>query len=171
MIYLIEGPDGVGKTTLARNLVNKAITDRKTCLFFHCTNKSERKSAEEDYTEILNNLKEWKKLGYDVVLDRAWISNIVYTTVYEPNKKHVSEELANKLAAAVDKIIICLPKNKNKYLMHFEKLSKERKEDYTKHLDMIYDLFSGFADKYTRYDLFNHITDHPEDIDINSIND
>lgn len=171
MIYLIEGPDGVGKTTLARNIVNKAITDRKTCLFFHCTNKSERKSAEEDYTEVLANLKKWNKLGYDVVLDRAWISNIVYTTIYEPDKEHVSEELAEKLAKVVDKIIICLPKNKNKYLMHFDKLSKERKEDYTDNVSKVYDLFNSFANKYTRYDMFNHITDKPEEIDINSIND
>lgn len=171
MIYLIEGPDGTGKTTLARNIVNKSITNKKTCLFFHCTNKSEIKSAEEDYTEILADLKKWKKLDYDVVLDRAWVSNIVYTTIYEPNKEHVSEELAEKLAKVVDKIIICLPKNKNKYLMHFDKLSKERKEDYTDNVSKVYDLFDNFANKYTRYDMFNHITDKPEEINVNSIND
>lgn len=171
MIYLLEGPDGTGKTTLARNLVNKSITERKTCLFFHCTNKSERKSAEEDYTEILKDLKNWKKLDYDVVLDRAWISNIIYTTVYEPNKEHVSEDLANNLAEVVDKIIVCLPKNKNKYLMHFDNLSKIRKEDYVKNIDKIYDLFNEYANRYTRYDMFNHITDHPENINIYNIND
>lgn len=171
MIYLLEGPDGTGKTTLARNLVNKAISEKRTCLFFHCTNKSEKKSAEEDYTDFLKSLQEWKKFNYDVVIDRGWVSNIVYTSVYEPNKAHVSEDLANKLFNEVDKVIICLPKNKNKYLLHFNILAKQRQEDYVENMNKIYDLFNDFANKFYRYDMFDHITDHPENINVGEIDD
>ena len=171
MIYLLEGPDGTGKTTLARNLVNKSISEKHTCLFFHCTNTSAKKTAEVGYSEFLEDLKNWRALDYDVVIDRAWVSNIVYTTVYEPEKEHVSEELAEKLFAAVDKAIICLPKNKSKYLMNFEKLAKSRDEAYTSDMDKIYDMFNAFAEKYCRYDMFEHITDHPELLDAGVVND
>lgn len=171
MIYLLEGPDGTGKTTLARNLVNKSITKKRTCLFFHCTNKSVLKTIDEDYQEFLENLKHWKSIDYDVVIDRAWISNIIYTTIYEPEKDKVSDTLAEELAKAVDKIIICLPRNKNKYLMHFDTLAKQREEDYIAKADKIYDMYSVFADKYIRYDMFNHITDNPESIDVDFVND
>lgn len=171
MIYLLEGPDGTGKTTLARLLVNKSIEAKRSCMFFHCTNTSAKKTAEVGYSEFLEDLKNWRELDYDVVIDRGWVSNIVYTTVYEPGKEHVSEELSEKLFAAVDKAIICLPKNKGKYMMHFNKLASSREEAYLENMDKIYDMFNDYANKYCRYDVFDHFTNKPETIKIEDIDD
>lgn len=170
MIYLLEGPDGTGKTTLARMLVNKAIDNKRTCLFFHCTNTSAKKPAEEAYTDFLHDLENWKKLDYDVVIDRAWVSNIVYTQVFEPDQKHVSDELAEKLFKAVDKAIICLPKNREKYLMNFARLAESRDEAYNR-MEDIYDKFDSFAEKHCRYDMFCHYMEKLEKLDIGEIDD
>lgn len=171
MIYFIEGPDGTGKTTLARNIAINSINNRKTCLFFHCTNRSSRKTADEDYSEFLEDLKTYKAKQYDVVIDRGWISNVVYTTVFEPEKAHISDEVANKLFEIVDKTIVCLPKDKSRYLNHFLELAQARREDYIQDMDKVYDMFNTYANRFCRYDMFEHITDHPELINVEEIND
>lgn len=162
MIILLEGPDGVGKTSLGQAFANSFIANKHTCFYFHCTNKSARKSAEEDYTQLLQDLTNWKNLGYDIIIDRAWISNIVYTSVYEPEKAHVSNELVRKLFEIVDKVVICLPENKKDYLANFNKLAKMRKEDYIESVDKVYELFNTFAKIYTRYDI---LKDHKNKTD------
>ena len=169
MIILFEGPDGTGKTTIARNRVNKLIDDKKTCLFFHCTSTSGGKSADEDYSKFLEELKHFKERGFDVVIDRAWVSNIVYTEVYEPGKAHISEKLAEELFKIVDHTIICLPEDKEKYMQHFTKLSEARHEDYVENMDKIYDKFNEFAKRFTRYDMFKNITDKPESLQLEDI--
>ena len=156
MIILLEGPDGVGKTSLGQAFVNDCIQNKRTCFYFHCTNKSEKKSADEDYSLFLENLKSWKSLDYDVIIDRAWISNIVYTSVYEPTKKHISSDLAKKLFDIVDEVIICLPENKSDYIQHFKSLSSQREEAYIDDMDKIYELFNTFAKVYTRYDILEN---------------
>lgn len=173
MIVLFEGPDGTGKTTLAKNLANRLIDDKQTCLFIHCTNTSQDKkvTVEEGYERLLKDLEYWKSLSYNVIVDRAWVSNIIYSTVYEPDAKHVSDELAERLFNAVDKAVICLPADKSAYMKNFEKLANSRDEAYTENMDKIYDLFNVFAEKYTRYDMFKHITDHPEKIQLEDIDD
>lgn len=173
MIYLLEGPDGTGKTTIARNLVNASMNAKRSCMFIHCTNTSQDKSVtvDEGYERLLKDLNYWRSLDYDVVIDRAWVSNIVYTEVYEPGKAHISDEVAEKLFKAVDKAIICLPKNKGKYMMHFNNLANSRDEAYLDNMDKIYDKFNEFAEKYCRYDMFDHFTNKPEQIKIEDIDD
>lgn len=162
MIYYLEGPDGTGKTTLARNLVNKSINEKRTCFFFHCTNKSAKRTPDEDYSEFLQNLKNWKAADYDVVIDRAFISNIVYSSIYEPGKSHISESLAEELFKIIDLVVICLPKDKAEYLRSFEELAKTREEDYIENMDKVYDMFDEYANRFHRYDMFQHFTDYPD---------
>lgn len=157
MIYLLEGPDGTGKTTFAKYLVNKAIEEKRTCLYFHCTNTSSKyKSPDEGYSILLEDLKHYKELDYDIVLDRAWISNIIYTKVFEPVKDRVSEFLCKELLKVTDRPIICLPKDRSKYLQRFEELRQTREEAYNS-MEKIYDEFDKFAKDCFRYDFFDHM--------------
>lgn len=173
MIILLEGPDGTGKTTLARNLVNNVINAKRSCMFIHCTNTSQDKtvSVEEGYERLLKDLNYWRSLDYDVVIDRAWVSNVVYSEVYEPGKEHISDELQEKLFKAVDKAIICLPKDKARYMKQFEDLAKSRDEAYTENMDQIYDKFNSVAMKHYRYDMFEHFVDDPTKLDAREIDD
>lgn len=158
MIYLLEGPDGTGKTTLAKEIMDKSISSKNICLYFHYSNKT-LESGEENYWKILRNLKKWKKRGYDIVLDRAWISNIVYECVYNKarNIKVKSNSwLEKELLKVIDKVIVCLPKDKEKYMAQFNELLEKREEAYAENMDHVYDLFNGYAEKFTRYDLFDY---------------
>lgn len=173
MIILFEGPDGTGKTTLAKNLANRLIDNKETCLFIHCTNNSQDKNVtvEEGYERLLKDLNYWRSLGYNVIIDRAWVSNIVYSSVFEPDATHISNKLSEELFKAVDKAIICLPADKARYMKQFENLAKNREEAYTENMDKVYDLFNDFAKKHIRYDMFKHLTNRPETIKLEDIND
>lgn len=173
MIYLLEGPDGTGKSTLAKLLIDFSFRAKKSCMYYHCTSTSQSTSlsVEKAYKIFLKDLKKWRAFDYDVVIDRAWVSNIVYTQVYDPGKKHVSDKLSKKLFDAVDKAIICLPKNKEEYLKRFYELAQQRDEAYVDRMDKIYDKFNAFAESYIRYDMTKHLTDDVTTIKIEEIND
>lgn len=148
MIILIEGPDGAGKTYLANEL-----SKRKLFYYLHL-NKSD--DVEETYRILIGQLYQLKQTGVNVVIDRATVSNYVYSKVFggdvlSTRRRILFEEL-------IDYVIVCLPKNKNKYLKDFEQLKLERVEDYNT-MEEVYDLFEEQIkeNNYNRYDRYeNH---------------
>lgn len=76
MIYLIDGPDGSGKTTLAEKILATTIGSRKMH-FSNPKNDEEAFGYWKVYSAALTSVKP----GETVVFDRSWISDMVYGPV------------------------------------------------------------------------------------------
>ena len=146
MLILVEGPDGTGKTSLIKSLMSRAVDQEKEVYERHLTSKTiGKEGAESFYKEFLRELTE-AHLNTNLVyiLDRAWVSNIVYTHIYEPEKKCVSKELTEALFSVTDEFYLCLPENREAYLNNFTKLASTRAETYPENADKVYDEFAKF---------------------------
>lgn len=130
-IILIEGPDCTGKTTLCDQLINRHG--------FYYKHLKRPVDVELLYTQLIKELKKAKKVGMNIVIDRAYISNIVYANVFQ-DAGVLSNKLRLKINKLVDMIIICLPSNKLEYLKKFNRLKKSRKELYND-MEEVYDEF------------------------------
>lgn len=130
-IILIEGPDCTGKTTLCNQLIN-----RHSFYYKHLTRPVD---VEALYIQLIKELKKAKKTGMNIVIDRAYISNIVYANVFQ-DAGVLSNKLRLKINKLVDMIIICLPSNKLEYLKKFNGLKESRKELYD-NMEEVYDEF------------------------------
>jgi len=79
-LFIIEGPDCTGKTTLAKFMVNYFAQKQRPVFFFHATTGPCLAPAQGEYQmNILDNAVENIKItgGY-AVLDRHWPSNQCY---------------------------------------------------------------------------------------------
>ena len=133
MIVLIEGPDGAGKTTLCNELM------RLDKFYYIHLNKVD--NIEDFYKKFIKDIKRFKKHNLNLIIDRAYISNIIYSKVY--GGEALKESTILKIKKYIDKTIVCLPSNKQKYLEEFEKLKKVRKEEYNS-MEEIYVGFSNY---------------------------
>lgn len=140
MILLIEGPDGTGKTTLSQVFQDKYGFD-----YIHLGPQAD---IEETYKNLIETLKNTYK---DVVIDRAILSNDVYSEVYGGQK--LSEKKYTEMIHYIDRVIVCLPHDKARYLKEFDKLKGEREELYKCDMERVYNLFSLYKG-VTRYDRF-----------------
>lgn len=140
MVVLIEGPDGTGKSTLA-----KVFTDRYGFNYIHLGPQAD---IEETYKKLIGTLKASKN---DTVIDRAILSNEVYSEIYGGTV--LSDKKYAEMIHLVDRVIMCLPKDKDKYLKEFDKLKGEREELYKSGMEKVYNLFSRYKG-VSRYDRF-----------------
>lgn len=96
MRHLVEGPDGVGKTTFARLLALKlgvplyqdAVTKR---LVAEGASPAEIQAGQEPLIAFLDQVA---RSGHDHVLDRGWITAVVYSRAdlkRPPLPKHLSD--------------------------------------------------------------------------------
>lgn len=90
MIYVIEGPDGVGKSTLAKALSDKvkAITIHssfdKTWPIFYC------------HMKVMSTAKSLSMKGIPVILDRWVVSEYVYGTVFRDGPAYDIDDLIER---------------------------------------------------------------------------
>lgn len=83
-LIILEGPDGAGKTTLAR-----ALAKHWDAMVFHCTATKALIPAMRDYQQnVLENVIENINLGRTVILDRFWPSEMIYGGVLRPTNPH-----------------------------------------------------------------------------------
>lgn len=87
MIYVIEGPDRAGKSSFIDRLRNKIANPN--ILTIHssrppsCIPKDEiAEWTVMYYKQLLENVLELSSKGYDIILDRSWISECVYGHIY-----------------------------------------------------------------------------------------
>lgn len=133
MIYIIEGPDGSGKSYLARKLakqLNLPMIHR------------EKPETQEDKDNMMRSYIEVIKKGKSVVYDRAWYSEMVYGDVMRdasvisyPQMYELEKLLAKKGAM----LIYCMG-NPSKL---WER-AQERGEDYIKMAQEYLQICAGY---------------------------
>lgn len=147
MIYILEGPDGVGKTTLAR-----AIQDKTKGHILHCTWKEEfdMKQYFQDVLDVARVLDKYQ----DVVIDRWAPSEWVYGHVFRGGPAFdVFEFINERISSTPIKWIMC--RNNNAVLNH-KKNMKERPE-----------MFEDMTDVVANFMLFQNDTPELNWIDYN----
>lgn len=123
MKILLEGPDCVGKTTLAKTL-SIVYPDS---IYIHNSNIIN----EKEYKVYTGNLfKEIKSSNKDYIIDRLLPSEYIYGNIYRGKSRATKEEAIASLSL-FDKVIFCLPANKQKYLEHFNNIAATREEYIT----------------------------------------
>lgn len=148
MIILIEGPDGTGKSTLAARL--KRLYG---CEYIHSSIVTD---IEGYYKELLSTIRLMKEQGKHLVIDRASVSNKVYTAVFGDTDL-LSNKTREEFENSVDLIVYCLPYEKERYLAKFNQLKCCRAERYQQ-MEEIYDEFKkeylshSSNNKVVRYD-------------------
>lgn len=82
-VFIIEGPDRTGKTTLARAIA-EYVNVRRCVTYWHCDFTKKLALAMEDYQySVIKNLETNFTLGNTIIIDRLWPSNVVYREVLD----------------------------------------------------------------------------------------
>lgn len=131
----MEGPDGSGKTTLA-----KKLCEALDLQYMHLTYIKDPEDMHAQFVEADNAL--WYG---GVLVDRYIMSNYAYSAASDvPVVKHASKFLYTMQALIRSNRvyhILCMPVDRRAYLKEFERLSKERDEMYTSvsYMESVYD--------------------------------
>lgn len=105
MIIVIDGPDGAGKTTLA-----KWIAEKYNLEYYRTGNPAEKAGGAVEYFERL--ILDFIVRKLDVVLDRGIMGELVYPVIFQ-RPTAVTETSAKVLTMEIEReggtTIICLP--------------------------------------------------------------
>lgn len=161
-IIILEGPDGVGKTTLA-----EALQEYLGARYIHLTYRWKDKMDLYHRSAIMNcaHLAQ----HHPVILDRWWISEILYAEAYRGGSKFMKsffllDYVATKIGAVY---VACLPEDRERYIQHYHVLKDSRAEMYDEGMERVFDLYTSFYNQYlclkdnvTRYDMFQNFNDN-----------
>lgn len=135
MILILEGPDGSGKTTLAEQLQRQ--TGYQLLHRTQPKNEEDKKRMMDEYVQVL-------KAGKNVIMDRAWYSELVYgpvmrdTSVLTYPQMYELEKLAAKNGAIV---IYCTAPEATLW-----KRCMRRGEDYITNRETFHAICAGFKE-------------------------
>lgn len=135
MLIYLEGPDGTGKTTLAKTLCAKG-----NAKYFHDTYRGKHQFG---YTiALLRRVEKALHRGKNVVLDRSWLGDNLYSRVFRPGAQGTWVRWAHGITEKLGAItVMCLPAERERYLADFEAGKTERPEMYDR-MDRIYQVYS-----------------------------
>ena len=131
-VFIIDGPDGTGKTTLANKL--SEIYDIP---IYHLTYYNDREKFQNQFNMATNKIQQWirgESKGF--ILDRYILSEYAYQRAYRPDiplLEHADlmfELLEHRAATGEIDVIISLPYDKDKWFDFFMNLTKNRDEMY-----------------------------------------
>lgn len=142
-IIVLDGPDGVGKTTLAEAMVKELGAHH-----IHLTYRFKNKMFGYHTAAIYQALR-WSKVK-PVILDRWWMSEKVYADAYRggthyPLAHRLFEKVALKHAIAY---VLCMPSDKEAYLKHYNDLKGRRVEMYDSGMEKVYEGFRQVLNRY-----------------------
>lgn len=132
-VFILDGPDGSGKTTLASKL-----QDIYDIPIYHLTYYPDREKFQRQFDIVSSMLKEYfagKRDGF--ILDRHIFSEIAYQRAYRPNvplidgAAEILEMVEHRAAMGELDIIFALPYDRSQWFENFTKLSNEREEMYS----------------------------------------
>lgn len=157
-IIVMEGPDGVGKTVLSM-----ALKKKLDARYLHLTYRF--KNMMSTYHTAAIKLAARSAQSSPAIIDRWWISEIIYAQVYRQGSKFIRdyfllEHVANRLGVVY---VLCLPKDRQTYVSHYNRLKGEREEMYDHSMEDVYDQYESFYRQYLgikenviRYDMFSN---------------
>lgn len=122
-VILLEGVDGCGKTTIAHSLINNHNYN-----YIHLSKLQPEQNIDEYYSTVIDIVRSYKKLNYNLVIDRGFITNLIYCHIFN-DPKVISTEHSIELFNLIDLIIIGLP-SYAEYTEDFKKLCETRYELY-----------------------------------------
>ena len=145
MIIILDGPDGTGKTTLAKMLQKKLKAD-----YLHLTYRWKEKIFDYHTAAIRFAARKNKP----IILDRWWPSEAIYAKGYRggsdwPLQGRMCDRIARKFGAVY---VYCLPESVQAAVIHHAELKAKREE--------MYDDIAVVADLYLK--LWNGDSTHPD---------
>lgn len=155
-IFVIEGPDGAGKTSLSDTL-----KEYLGARYIHLTYRHKDKMHLYHGAALRYAARLAQK--QPVIIDRWWPSEIVYADAYRGGSNFAKyyllfEHIANKNGLVY---IMCLPEDREKYLDHYNVLKGKRVEMYDEGMSRVYDGYNemyrhylGLKENVCRYDMF-----------------
>lgn len=166
-IIVLEGPDGVGKTSLG-----EALTEYLGAKYLHLTYRF-RNKMDLYHSAAIRLCARWAD-KQPVILDRWWISEILYAEAYRGGspfiKRHfLLEHIANQMGVTY---VMCLPEDRQQYFDHYMSVKAGRSEaelarDPPEGVEKVYDLYVDFYKSYLghkenvmRYDVFKNYNEN-----------
>lgn len=147
-IYILEGPDGSGKTTLAERMV-----ELLGARYIHLGHRFVDNMFEYHTAAIEIALRE--SMSRPVVIDRWWPSEIIYSSVFRGGSRwpHMGRMLDRVALKQGVTYVDCLPSDEAAYFARFEKLRESGRE--------MFDTMSGIRSEYaSHFQTCAHRHDH-----------
>lgn len=145
MFIIIEGPDGAGKTTLAKQLL-RSHPNSKYLHFSYPANEQEAQNYWRVYAKALLQADSTKV----TILDRSWYSDMVYGPIMRGKLVMVPE--------TVDILEQLLIKNGGGFVIYCTadvntlwKRCQERGENYIKTIDKLRDIANKYEEVLSNY--------------------
>ena len=158
-LVILDGPDGVGKTTLG-----KELAERFGGKYFHLTYRF-KKNMFAYHTAVLYRAARLSTTQL-VVIDRLWLSEICYANAYRggsqwPLMWRMMERVIHKICGIH---VVCLPVNPREYLEHYARLKETRNELFSDTLPVYLEYYHQYQRMKTwshvlRYDMFSDNVD------------
>lgn len=135
-IIVVEGPDGVGKSTLAEK-----ICDYVGGHYMHLTYRFRDKM--HCYHGAALKMALLRAEHQPVVIDRWWCSELVYAAAYRGGSKWPLMYRHMQRAGSRHGVsyVFCLPEDRDHYLAHYNVLKGKREEMYDEGMNRVYDEF------------------------------
>lgn len=147
-IIILDGPDGCGKTTLAEFLQKEY-----GAYYMHSTWSPELEPDMEEYMRLTTQMAKRISQNQLVVLDRHWLSELVYSDVFREGANRVSmyyREHTGLIGGTniPNRLVVCCPE-REVAKQHFDVLKDTREEMYS-NVDKIVDAYLAlwYGDKY-----------------------
>lgn len=136
-ITIFEGPDGSGKTTIAKNYAEVKRAQYR----HHGTYKDCFREINEAMVLSMVGMEQ----GHDVVLDRCWISEKPYGTIHRPYEPlriyEVDQRMHERLALRGGAVMVrCLPA-KSRVLKTWERRVEDEEVKDSKKMAKVYDWY------------------------------
>jgi len=156
-LIILDGPDGAGKTTLAQYYVKK-----HGAIYMHLTYRF-KDNMFAYHTAMLLKACKLVDQGHLVIIDRLWMSELVYAKVFRNGSKwpFMSRFLDRIILKYSGIYVMCVPESSREYLTHYDELKTLRDEMYESMFNVHYEyvrLWQKTQDEcwphVYRYDMF-----------------
>lgn len=137
MIFVIDGVDASGKTTLAR-----CMADKLNCEYVHHTFEKHwsQRALFEHHLNFLDIYNE----GEHLIIDRSWASCVIYGRIFRNNGNEINARLVERLLITLGCIQIFALPERMLWQNKFEQMCEEREEMYSNNLEKMCQVYEDY---------------------------